>query len=137
MAHDLLPIRDGDKVTFRTTITEASGEQNKKDMEISEKDKIWLENRHRHMMETIANLQGAFQKFLDQNPQFTKNKDSANLSDIKDMLVGLPQFQETKEAYSLNLTMAQECMTEFQSRKLSDIAGLEQVSWPESLSDSC
>jgi syntaxin-binding protein 1 len=127
MAHDLLPIKDGDKVTFRTTINEASGESNSKDMEIGEKDKIWVENRHRHMMETIANLQGAFQKFLDQNPQFTKNKDSNNLSDIKDMLVGLPQFQEMKEAYSLNLTMAQDCMTEFQGRKLSDIAGLEQV----------
>ena len=43
------------------------------------------------------------------------------------MLAGLPQFQELKEAYSLHLTMAQECMNVFQARKLADIASVEQV----------
>lgn len=46
---------------------------------------------------------------------------------IKDMLAGLPQFQELKEAYSLHLSMAQECMNIFQSQKLADLASIEQV----------
>lgn len=43
------------------------------------------------------------------------------------MLAGLPQFQEGKEAYSLHLSMAQDCMNIFQQRKLADVASVEQV----------
>ena len=43
------------------------------------------------------------------------------------MIAGLPQFQEMKEAYSLHLTMAQECMNIFQHNKLPDLASVEQV----------
>lgn len=97
-------------------------------MELSEKDKIWVENRHRHMKDTIDKLMGDFRKFIEQNPHFTdENADTTNLSAIRDMLAGLPQFQEMKEAYSLHLTMAQECMNIFQYQKLPDIASSEQT----------
>ncbi|KAK7429949.1 syntaxin binding protein 1 [Neonectria magnoliae] len=128
MAHDLLPIKDGDKVTFRTTINEGTPQAEEKDMELAEKDKIWVDNRHRHMKDTIDKLMGDFQKFLDENPHFTnENTDTTNLNNIRDMLAGLPQFQEMKEAYSLHLTMAQECMNIFQKHKLPDIAVVEQT----------
>ncbi|KAJ3527977.1 hypothetical protein NM208_g10439 [Fusarium decemcellulare] len=125
---DLLPIKDGDKVTYRTTINEGTPEAEEKDMELAEKDKIWVDNRHRHMKDTIDKLMGDFQKFLEQNPHFTnENADTTNLNTIRDMLAGLPQFQEMKEAYSLHLTMAQECMNIFQKHKLMDIASVEQT----------
>ncbi|KAF5970933.1 syntaxin-like protein-binding protein sec1-like protein [Fusarium bulbicola] len=128
MAHDLLPIKDGDKVTYRTTINEGTPEAEEKDMELTDKDKIWVDNRHRHMKDTIDKLMGDFQKFLQQNPHFTnENADTTNLNTIRDMLAGLPQFQEMKEAYSLHLTMAQECMNIFQKHKLMDIASIEQT----------
>lgn len=129
MAFDLLPIKDGEKVTYKTTVNEGRPDEEVKDVEISEKDRIWLQNRHQHMKDTIEKLMGDFQKFIDQNPHFTKSdSDNANsLNAIKDMLAGLPQFQEMKEAYSLHLSMAQECMNIFQKRKLPDIASVEQV----------
>ncbi|RSL71810.1 hypothetical protein CEP54_001116 [Fusarium duplospermum] len=128
MAHDLLPIKDGDKVTYRTTINEGTPEAEEKDMELAEKDKIWVDNRHRHMKDTISKLMDDFQKFLAQNPHFTnENADTTNLNTIRDMLAGLPQFQEMKEAYSLHLTMAQECMNIFQKHKLMDISNVEQT----------
>jgi syntaxin-binding protein 1 len=127
MAHDLLPIKDGDKVTYRTIINEGKPNEVAKDVEIGEKDQIWVENRHRHMKDTIEKLMSDFQKFMDSNPHFTKSSDTTNLSAIKDMLAGLPQFQEMKEAYSLHLSMAQDCMNEFQNHKLPDLAALEQV----------
>jgi syntaxin-binding protein 1 len=127
MAHDLLPVKDGDKVTYRTVINEGKPNQQAKDMEIGEKDTIWVENRHRHMKDTIEKLMSDFQKFMDANPHFTKDSDTTNLNAIKDMLAGLPQFQEMKEAYSLHLSMAQDCMNEFQNHKLPDLAALEQV----------
>lgn len=128
MAHDLLPIHDNEKTTFRLTINEGTPEAEEKDMELSDKDKVWVDNRHRHMKDTIDKLMGDFQKFLDQNPHFTNaNSDTTSLNAIKDMLAGLPQFQEMKETYSLHLTMAQECMNIFQHHKLPDIASSEQT----------
>lgn len=128
MAHDLLPIKEADKVTFHTTINQGTAEEQGKDMELSEKDKIWLDNKHRHMKDTIDKLMGDFQRFLDQNPHFTdENADTTNLNSIRDMLAGLPEFQEMKEAYSLHLTMAQECMNLFQYNKLPEIASIEQT----------
>ena len=131
MAHDLLSIREGEKVTYRTVLNEGQADEEEKDMEISEKDPIWVENRHRHMKDTIDKLMSDFQKFLAENPHFTQDAESAKgangLNAIKDMIAGLPQFQEMKEAYSLHLTMAQECMNIFQRHKLPDLASVEQV----------
>ena len=127
MAHDLLPIKEGDKVYYKTIVNEGAADQQEKEMEIGEKDKIWVENRHRHMKDTIEKLMGDFQKFIDENPHFTNSQeDATSLNAIKAMLAGLPQFQELKEAYSLHLSMAQECMNIFQHHKLPDIASVEQ-----------
>ncbi|KAF2483183.1 Sec1-like protein [Neohortaea acidophila] len=133
MAHDLLPIKDGDTVTFRTTINEGQRDQEEKDIPITEKDRIWTENRHRHMKDVIEKLMADFQKFLKDNPNFTtKSGEEAvggrnGLNAIKDMMAGLPQFQELKEAYALHLGMAQESMNRFQRFKLSDISAAEQT----------
>ncbi|KAF2754443.1 Sec1-like protein [Pseudovirgaria hyperparasitica] len=128
MAHDLLQIKDGDKVSYKTLINEGQRDEQEKEHDIVESDRIWVENRHRHMKDTIEKLMGDFQKFMDENPQFT-NKDGGNatsLNAIKDMLAGLPEFQSMKEAYSLHLSMAQECMSLFQKQKLPDLASVEQ-----------
>ena len=62
-----------------------------------------------------------------ENHNFTNSEgDATSLNAIKDMLAGLPQFQALKEAYSLHLSMAQECMNIFQHHKLPDIASVEQ-----------
>lgn len=127
MAHDLLPIKEGDKIFYKTIINEGTADEQEKEMEIGEKDEIWVKNRHMHMKDTIEKLMGDFQKFIDENPHFTNQSgDATSLNAIKDMLAGLPQFQELKEAYSLHLTMAQECMNIFQRRKLPDVASVEQ-----------
>ncbi|KAI7345867.1 Sec1-like protein [Hortaea werneckii] len=129
MAFDLLPIKDGDKVTYRTVLNEGQMNQQEKDIEITEKDKLWLENRHRHMKDTIDTLMQQFQRFIKDNPNFTKDSEGGanSLNAIKDMLAGLPQFQEMKEAYALHLGMAQESMNRFQRFKLSDVASVEQM----------
>ncbi|KAI0018382.1 Sec1-like protein [Xylariomycetidae sp. FL0641] len=127
MAHDLLPIKDGDKTTFHMTVNEGSPDAEEKDVELSEKDKVWVDNRHRHMKDTIDKLMGDFQKFLDQNPHFTNaDGNTTSINAIKDMMAGLPEFTEMKEAYSLHLTMAQECMNIFQHHKLSEMSPIEQ-----------
>ena len=50
------------------------------------------------------------------------------MNTIKDMLAGLPQYQEGKEAFSLHLDMAEQCMKVFNEHKLLDVGSVEQVS---------
>lgn len=131
MALDLLPINDTDKITYRAVVNEDDPRAEEKEMEISDKDKIWVENRHRHMKDTLDKLISDFQKFIADNPNFT-NQDAQNaagmngLNAIKDMIAGLPQFQEMKESYTLHLGMAEKCMDIFQKHKLPDLASVEQ-----------
>ncbi len=130
MAHDLLPIQDQEngKVTFHMTVNENEPGAEEVDAELMEKDTVWVNNRHRHMKDTIEKLMSDFDKFLASNANFTgKDASSTTLGDIKDMLAGLPQFQEMKQAYSLHLTMAQESMNIFQKYKLADIGSVEQT----------
>ncbi|KAF6833461.1 Sec1 family protein [Colletotrichum plurivorum] len=127
MVHDLLPIKDGDKVTYHVVTNEGTPESEEQDMELCDKDSVWVDNRHRHMSDTIEKLQGDFRKFLEANPHFVNEEsDTTNLNSIRDMLAGLPQFQEMKQAYSLHLSMAQEAMNVFQRNNLPDIASVEQ-----------
>lgn len=116
-------------MTYRMTINEGQPDQETKDIEISEKDKIWVENRHRHMKDTIDKLMSDFQRFIADNPNFTRQSENGanSLNAIKDMLAGLPQFQEMKVAYALHLGMAQESMNRFQRCKLPDLASVEQI----------
>lgn len=130
MAHDLLPIQDQEngKVTFHMTVNEDEPNAEEVDAELMEKDTVWVNNRHRHMKDTIDKLMSDFQKFMASNSNFTgKDASATTLGDIKDMLAGLPQFQEMKQAYSLHLTMAKESMSIFQKYKLADIGSVEQT----------
>jgi syntaxin-binding protein 1 len=70
MAHDLLPIKDGDKVTYKTAINQGALNQEDKEMEIGENDKIWVEHRHLHMKDVLGKLADDFAKFRAANPQF-------------------------------------------------------------------
>ena len=71
MVHDLLPLKEGDKIFYKTTLNEG-GKNEEKDMELGEKDKIWVENRHMHMKDLLEKLVDDFKKFRAANPQFAE-----------------------------------------------------------------
>lgn len=127
MAHDLLPIQEGEKVTYIVDMTTSTGEKEQKEMPITDDDQVWVANRHQHMKDTIERLMADFNKFLGDNKNFVDSQSSTSLYAIKDMMASLPQYQGQKDMYSLHLTMAQECMAQFEAKKLPDIALLEQV----------
>ncbi|OQU97578.1 hypothetical protein CLAIMM_03490 [Cladophialophora immunda] len=128
MAMDLLPIRDDeDKITYRNVIRRGQPDQEEKDVEISEKDNLWVAHRHMHMKDLLVQLSEEFRKFQAKNPQFADNDGQpASINTIKDMLAGLPEFQEGKEAFSLHIDMAEKCAKIFADRKLLDVVSVEQ-----------
>lgn len=72
MVHDLLPVKDGDKVTYKTVINEGTKNEELKDMVISEQDKVWVDYRHLHMKDVLGKLGEDFAKFRAANPQFAE-----------------------------------------------------------------
>lgn len=126
MAHDLLPIKDGEKVTYKVEIATADNEMEEKEMELGDHDQVWVSNRHKHMKDTIEKLMADFQKFLGDNKNFVDSSSSTSLYAIRDMMATLPQYQGQKDMYSLHLTMAQECMAYFEKKRLPEVALLEQ-----------
>lgn len=72
MVHDLLPVKDGDKITYKTVLNEGSAKEQVKEMDITEKDKVWVEYRHVHMKDVLGRLGEDFAKFRAANPQFAE-----------------------------------------------------------------
>lgn len=72
MVHDLLPVQDGDKVTYKTVINEGTAKEELKEMEISDNDKVWVDYRHLHMKDVLERLGEDFAKFRRANPQFAE-----------------------------------------------------------------
>jgi syntaxin-binding protein 1 len=72
MAHDLLPIKEGDKVTYKTVINEGSPNEEITDMEIGDHDRVWVDYRHLHMKDVLEKLADDFAKFRAANPQFAE-----------------------------------------------------------------
>lgn len=128
IAMDLLPIRDDeDKITYRNVIRRGMPDEEEKDVEINERDNLWVVHRHMHMKDLLVQLSEEFRKFQAKNPQFADNDgQAATINTIKDMLAGLPEFQEGKEAFSLHIDMAEKCAKIFADHKLLDVVSVEQ-----------
>ncbi|BCS29450.1 Sec1 family protein [Aspergillus puulaauensis] len=126
MVHDLLPIKEGDKVTYKMVLNKGSVNEEEKEMEINDQDRVWVEYRHMHMKDVLGKLGEDFAKFRAANPQFADGNDKVDVGMIKDMLAGLRDFQEGRDAYTLHLNMAEECMKFFQEHKLIEVSSVEQ-----------
>lgn len=74
MIHDLLAIVEGDRVFYKIPASSNNSveDQEAKDAEISEKDGIWVANRHLHMKDLITKLVSDFEAFRARNPQFAQ-----------------------------------------------------------------
>lgn len=72
MIHDLLRIIDGDRVYYDVAFPSNNTNEAPKKAEISEKDIIWVANRHLHMKDLIDKLVKDFEKFRAKNPQFAE-----------------------------------------------------------------
>ncbi|EPZ31820.1 Sec1-like 2 domain-containing protein [Rozella allomycis CSF55] len=125
MANDLLELVDGRKYS-------SSQGADEKETILDDTDNIWEGLRHTHIAETINNLLNNFNKFVSENKAAisTSQRSAATgantLKEMRDTINALPQFQELKGKFSLHMTMAQECMAEFERKKLNKIASIEQ-----------
>lgn len=71
-----------------------------KEVIIDEKDLIWRESRHYHMAELLQRLSDDFNRLVSSNKALLLKGKKADISDMKDMLAELPEFQEMKSKVS-------------------------------------
>ncbi|EGY20486.1 ROP protein [Verticillium dahliae VdLs.17] len=127
MAHDLLPIREGEKIMYHTVTDKGTPDEAEIDYEITDKDKVWTDYRHQHMKDTIGRMTVDFKKFLEANPAFVNEQTGpGSVNNLRDMLGGMKEFAAQKESFSLHMSMAQDAMNLFEQYKLPDVASVEQ-----------
>ncbi|KAF9166128.1 vacuolar sorting protein VPS33/slp1 [Actinomortierella ambigua] len=125
MANDLLPIEDGCKYTYE--IDEEKGEKESVTATIDENDRVYMDIRHMHIVETTSTLTARLNKFIAEHDSMRGDKDQvASLNSIKDQLASLPEYQDLKAKYSTHIHMARECMRIFEKYKINELGLVEQ-----------
>ena len=74
MALDVLPVVDGDNLIYKYISNPGRSNEEEKEVSITEKDKIWVANRHMHMKDLLEKLVADFNKFRAENPHFAEEK---------------------------------------------------------------
>ncbi|KAI9313586.1 Sec1-like protein [Dichotomocladium elegans] len=137
MINDLLSVDDtenGTGIKYTYSFNQSDGSIGTKEVVLDEEDSVYTSIRHLHIADCTDRLIEEFNKFLEENKSAVQSgdrsgapKDAAkSLKDMKDMLSNLPQFQDMKAKYSAHLSIAQECLSIFEKRKLNSLGNLEQ-----------
>lgn len=123
-AYDLLPMKQWKHYTYTENIM---GKQETAEGKLSEKDPEWVSLRHAHMEKATVTLGAKLEKLKKDNPHLADMTKEAKITDLKDMMLNLPVFNEMRARYTLHVAMATECMAIVQRQNLIDLAILEQI----------
>ncbi|KAG5365496.1 Protein transport protein [Yarrowia sp. C11] len=124
MAYDLLNIVEGNVYKYER---QEKGESIKTSGKLTDKDTEWVSLRHLHMQQAIELFTARLEKLKKDHPHLADQSTQASVSDLQDMVAGLPMFAEMKERFSLHLSMAGQCMDLLQKSNLMDVANIEQT----------
>ena len=123
MAQHLLPIkRDHYTYTY---------EGSRKQVVLDDCEDLWLRLRHQHIADCIMQLIDEFNQFMKANragraaAEGTK-KAAATLKDMVSIVRAMPEYFEMLSKYVTHMTIAGNCMAEFNKRRLADMAAIEQ-----------
>eukprot|EP00158_Paraphelidium_tribonemae_P008493 Partr_v1_DN28591_c1_g1_i2_m73046 putative syntaxin binding protein len=131
MANDLLPLVDNG-TKFKYSYTSATEGKREREAILDEtSDPLWASIRHSHIAECINSILGNFNKFLSENRAAVGAQNAgkggvSSLNELKETLSAVPQFQDMKAKFSVHINITQECMTVFSTRRLNDLAAVEQ-----------
>lgn len=126
MANDLLTIVDGTKFTYKYS-TGASAEASR-EVTLDESDSMWVALRHLHIADVSKKIIQKFNEFVTENKAAaaTSGNGVTSLAELRETMNDLGEFHELKSIYSLHLSIAQECLSIFERKKLMGVARVEQ-----------
>lgn len=106
----------------------------KKTVCLDSSDPIWERMRHLHVVDYGNNLSSDFKELISSNKAAQKSSGSsegkvdeaANLSDLKDVMRDLPEFQEMKRKFDVHFKLLSDCHSIRDNKKIIQVAGVEQ-----------
>lgn len=119
-AYDLLPITNWVEYPFVENEEEKVGK-------VSEKDPEWVSLRHTHIASAGGILRGKLDKLKKDFPHLADRTKEAKISDLKDMMAGMPEFLETRSRYVFHVNMAGDIMEQVSKKNLIELADVEQT----------
>jgi syntaxin-binding protein 1 len=126
MAADLLNIQEEDG----SGSMKYSPDGGKTYSALDELDSLWITLRHGHIAKTSELIVQKFAAFTSENKAAQRamgnEQQPANLSDIKETLNAMSEYHDLKSQYSLHMSIAQACMSKMNSKRLMEVAGIEQ-----------
>ena len=126
MAADLLNIQEEDG----SGAMKYSPDGGKSYSALDEVDSLWVALRHNHIAKTSELIVQKFAAFTSDNKAAQRamgnEQQPANLADIKETLNAMSEYHDLKSQYSLHMSIAQACMSKMNSKKLMEVAGIEQ-----------
>lgn len=124
MVHDLLDM-DGDRITYD------NDKGGKTDVLLDEKDSIWVELRGKHIAAVIETLSDRIKEIMNSSTGSTLNTKQGDgnlsLSQMAAALKALPEYQEVMSKLSQHMHLSHQCMGNFSSQGLIDLAEIEQT----------
>lgn len=115
------------QITPKSTLNHFTSADGSTRRELTDKDNTWVDLRHRHLVIVTQELTDRIRTLKQTNPHFANMQSDVTVSDVRDMLAGLPEFMKERDSVTLSLDMAMECMNAVEKLSLKEIAELEQT----------
>jgi syntaxin-binding protein 1 len=126
MSYDLLNISD--EFIFEYEYETSEKLKKMKKVILDDKDKTWVNYRHKHVSEVGEEIKHEISDFLKKNDMFINKKDKKNtkIEDLSTLVQKLPQFKQQYDNYALHKTMLKLLTKKYEENSLYEIAEQEQ-----------
>eukprot|EP00158_Paraphelidium_tribonemae_P006038 Partr_v1_DN27640_c2_g1_i4_m65491 putative syntaxin binding protein len=126
MAADLLDMNDASPKYEHTFVNEKGEPETEKVVLEETTDKLWASIRHSHIADCVDDILLAFKQFLATNAESSSYVDVISIDSLKEVLAGMPEFQDLKKKLAVHISLSQDCLDAFKSANMHEIASIEQ-----------
>ncbi|KAJ1656863.1 syntaxin binding protein 1 [Dispira simplex] len=124
MCMDLLNIQDGGKYQYEV---ETGQGVTQKEVILDDEDPLWVELRHKHIMEVRDILHQRKEKLQEQQRSMTRRGDKVGMGHLRTVVSSLPEFEKELARVVAHDTLLRECFEKLNQGELGSLANLEQI----------
>ncbi|KAJ1962011.1 syntaxin binding protein 1 [Dispira parvispora] len=124
MCMDLLNIQDGGKYQYDV---ETGQGMTQKEVILDDEDPLWVELRHKHIMEVRDILHQRKEKLQEQQRTMSRRGDKVGMGHLRTVVSSLPEFEKELARVVAHDTLLRECFEKLNQGELGNLANLEQI----------